>query len=471
MKYLAILRDSLREALDSKVLYVMIGLSVLVVLFFASMSFTPLPADKGLESMVAQFPSISPFSTGFAPRFSVKYSVEDVEQLNDARPWAGQYRFKLVATNQQREGFRIQVLVWCLRTKTPILDDGGEAEKQFQKLREDVEKLPPDEREDYIEKQRKDMVQKVARKTVGPEQIEKFVKAQFSDHGSFVATKVTPKETTDSEMKLEVEAHGSPDNFSVWPHSQGLFFGAIGGDGERGSPPGYLVYLTQDWVLGRIGASVAMLIATVITAFFIPNMLQKGTIDLLLVKPVHRGTLLLFKYLGGLSFMFLITTFVVLGTWLAIGLRSNLWGSRFLLLVPILTFQFAIFYAVSTLFAVLTRSIIVSIVMTCLTWLVLFVVGVFLYSPVKPEEKLARPRSTFAKTMDVVHYVLPRYTDIVSLSGKEIIRDTLPESNFLRKGVEQSASVYSWPESLLVSSAFIALMLGLSCWWFATRDY
>ena len=37
MKYIAILRDSFREALDSKVLYVTFGLSGLMVLFVASL--------------------------------------------------------------------------------------------------------------------------------------------------------------------------------------------------------------------------------------------------------------------------------------------------------------------------------------------------------------------------------------------------------------------------------------------------
>jgi ABC-type transport system involved in multi-copper enzyme maturation permease subunit len=200
-------------------------------------------------------------------------------------------------------------------------------------------------------------------------------------------------------------------------------------------------------------------------------MLRKGTVDLLIVKPVNRVSILIYKYLGGLTFMLLITGIVVLGSWLAIGLRSGIWGWRFLLLIPILTFQFGIFYSVSTLFAVLTRSTIVSIMMTALTWVILFVVGVFLYRPVNPEDRIKSEPTTWSRSMEVVHYVLPRYTDIVSLSGKEIVSDSLPESNFLRKQVELSASHYNWPEALIVSSVFIALMLGISCLWFSTRDY
>src|SRR5205823_1576448 len=75
------------------------------------------------------------------------------------------------------------------------------------------------------------------------------------------------------------------------------------------------------------------------------------------------------------SFMVLNTAFVVLGIWLIVGLRSGLWGTGFLLSIPILTFEFAVYYAVSTLFAVLTRSPIVAILVTCAVWLLLFLAG------------------------------------------------------------------------------------------------
>jgi ABC-type transport system involved in multi-copper enzyme maturation permease subunit len=86
-------------------------------------------------------------------------------------------------------------------------------------------------------------------------------------------------------------------------------------------------------------------------------MLQKGTIDLLLVKPIGRPMLLTYKFVGGLTFMFLNTVFVIAGIWLILGFRTGLWVPTFLLAIPVLTFQFAIFYCVSVLFGVLTRSL------------------------------------------------------------------------------------------------------------------
>src|ERR1051325_649325 len=52
MKHLSILKDSIREALDSKVLYVMVGISTLVILFVATMSFEPLSAEQTMKQIV-----------------------------------------------------------------------------------------------------------------------------------------------------------------------------------------------------------------------------------------------------------------------------------------------------------------------------------------------------------------------------------------------------------------------------------
>ena len=55
-------------------------------------------------------------------------------------------------------------------------------------------------------------------------------------------------------------------------------------------------------------------------------MLRKGTVDMLVVKPIHRVALLLYKYIGGLTFIFLNTVVAIGGVWLALGLRSGIWA-------------------------------------------------------------------------------------------------------------------------------------------------
>src|SRR5262249_22644763 len=151
-----------------------------------------------------------------------------------------------------------------------------------------------------------------------------------------------------------VESRARPETFRTWPHTLTYLFGAIPTQSE--TPIGTLVYSVEESLVGSVGAGITMLLSAIITAFFIPNMLRKGTIDLLLSKPIHRTVLLVYKFIGGLSFMFLNTVIIVVGIWVVLGLRSGIWAPGFLLIIFILTFEFAIFYSVSTLFGVLTRS-------------------------------------------------------------------------------------------------------------------
>src|SRR5437660_489861 len=46
MKYLAILKDSFREAIDTKVFYVMVGMSLLLTFLAMMLSFKPEPGDN-----------------------------------------------------------------------------------------------------------------------------------------------------------------------------------------------------------------------------------------------------------------------------------------------------------------------------------------------------------------------------------------------------------------------------------------
>src|SRR5262249_35344464 len=88
-------------------------------------------------------------------------------------------------------------------------------------------------------------------------------------------------EEVDGEVhKFAVTVVSRDGTYNVWPHKASLLFGTIPlGSSEK---PGQLVYRVISWGVGFFGASIILLLSCIITAFFIPNMLRKGTIDLLL---------------------------------------------------------------------------------------------------------------------------------------------------------------------------------------------
>ena len=124
-------------------------------------------------------------------------------------------------------------------------------------------------------------------------------------------------------------------------------------------------------LVGYLGMFVALLV----TASMVPQMLEAGAVDLQLSKPVSRSLLLLSKFAGGCAFILLNTSFLVVGLWLIAGCRFGVWNSGLLWTIPVFVFVFAIFYSVSTLAAVLWKNAVVSIVVSVAFWAVCFSVG------------------------------------------------------------------------------------------------
>ena len=122
----------------------------------------------------------------------------------------------------------------------------------------------------------------------------------------------------------------------------------------------------MNFFVGVVGIFAALLV----TASIIPHTFEQGAIDLLLSKPVSRSLVFLTKYLGGCMFTLINATYMIGGLWLISGLRLGVWNGRLLLCVPLLLFLFAIYYAVSALAGALWKNAIVAVVMSILFYLV-----------------------------------------------------------------------------------------------------
>jgi ABC-type transport system involved in multi-copper enzyme maturation permease subunit len=87
--------------------------------------------------------------------------------------------------------------------------------------------------------------------------------------------------------------------------------------------------LIVNWLCGNIG----MVFCVAATAFFVPRMLERGSADMLLSKPISRATLLLARYLSGILFVAILTSCLVLGMYLGFLTVSGyhdpgvLWGA------------------------------------------------------------------------------------------------------------------------------------------------
>ncbi|MFZ0456584.1 MAG: hypothetical protein WAM24_22735 [Ignavibacteriaceae bacterium] len=103
-------------------------------------------------------------------------------------------------------------------------------------------------------------------------------------------------------------------------------------------------------------ANLGLLLAIFSSASFVPVMLEKGNIDLLLSKPISRAQLLWGKYFGGILVVLINIAFLIFGIWFIISLKFSYWNFAVLWSVLLITFAFAALNAVIVLFGVMTKS-------------------------------------------------------------------------------------------------------------------
>ena len=426
MKFLAILRDSFREALDNKVMYVTLSLSALLILFVGSITFRPLTMRQSVEGLADQLNTIFRLQAHGA---DIRCEIADYREANpEAHPWETDPSFTFVLR------FPDAVTATLASTQKSTIKQALPALFWWSK---DLE--------------------------------------------------VKDGRSSGNAVRLAVRSRGTViTDLRGWTHEPALFFGAIPLTWFRNSL-NYSVYWIENRLVNTIGGWVAVLLGIIVTASFLPHMLQKGAVDLLLAKPIDRPRLLVFKYVGGLTFLFVNAAVVIFGVWLMLGLRTNIWAPGFLLTTFVITFFFAILYAVSVLFAVLTRSTVVCILLALIGWFGLWLTG-FLQENINPPRVAAPGREVHVRSasdssssgwdvprwvaaaVNIAHTVLPRTSDLNTLTTRLLSRELLTEPERRQQGLE-SEHPFSWGESLGISAAFIALMLGLACWRFITRDF
>src|SRR5215472_3319829 len=100
MKYLAMLKDSLRETIDSKVFIVVLAISALFIGIMATLSLTPNPPQTGLEKLVEKIsdgaqevdmPVVGRMKA--TPSFTQYTLLEFQGPENASRPWEAEYHF------------------------------------------------------------------------------------------------------------------------------------------------------------------------------------------------------------------------------------------------------------------------------------------------------------------------------------------------------------------------------------------
>jgi ABC-type transport system involved in multi-copper enzyme maturation permease subunit len=229
------------------------------------------------------------------------------------------------------------------------------------------------------------------------------------------------------------------------------------------------VHHLQLLLAGGVADTLGLFLTLIFTAGFLPTFLEPSAVSVLLAKPVPRWSLLTGKYLGVLAFVLFHATVFVGGTWLALGLRTNIWDASYLLCIPLLLLNFAVFYSFSTFLAVATRSTVAcvlgSILFFSMCWGLNYGRDML---ALQPDMDAVTP--ALRGLMETGYWMLPKPAD-----QSLMLFDSLQAGNYFPPvpyhAIKNVPDAFL-PEMVVLSSlGFALVMLIASAWQFRTMDY
>lgn len=436
MNYLAILRDSLRETLDRKSLYVVLVIAVLVIVVCASFGFRELDAEGSLRHVASQFNQVQggrhmhrTFQT-----FDVQFDVSNVRE-GERASGHGPAEYDFILTAKPVKQFHRAVQTW----------NAQETGKGVEEFTADTVPDP------------------------GPDLEMKYLRARFREQMmGRVEIEARPGGTDGRSYQVHLRASSRAQLEGAYEIS--VLFGAWKGRLEISLA--FFLTLVEIGVADHIAGFWGVILAIIFTAGFVPGMLQKGTLDLLLAKPVSRPLVLLTKYAGGLFYALIPALALIGGCWLVISFRSGFWNFGFLSSIGVLVVIFAVLYAFTVLTGVLFRSTIASVLLTIGLWFFSWAVTSG-YMILKTPQFEGKVPAAITTTLGVVRHGLPRTTEWGQVASYLTMKGNLgPEMEAMREDQErQGFHGPEWLSLIASSAAFIVVMLGLACWRFSRRDY
>ncbi len=185
------------------------------------------------------------------------------------------------------------------------------------------------------------------------------------------------------------------------------------------------------------------------TASVLPTVLEKGTIDLYLSKPISRSMLLFGKVLGSVLVIAANIAMFMGGAWVILSLRLGFWNTGFLAAAPTILFSFVTLYAIVVLFNVVTRKGTLGIIIT-------YVHFIALSGVLANREKIAiiSDNAVMKSLAAGLYYILPQTFEINGMATMFIAQQP----------------VASWTP-MITSAALAAVTFGLAGWLFNRKEF
>jgi ABC-2 type transport system permease protein len=204
------------------------------------------------------------------------------------------------------------------------------------------------------------------------------------------------------------------------------------------------------------GVPMFMLVASmlIITSSFVPDMLKKGHIDLLLSKPISRTKIVFGHFFAATLLVLFSFTFLLGSIWILISAKTGYWNVTFLYSIFWFTLIFAVLYSSVILFGLLSRSNVLTLIINMLlffpTTFLLYLANTYFQS----DQKGIVFGPVAEALIKFFYQILPKAWDLQDISVLY---------------VTQKPVLDSMP--IITSLLFMCVMLSLSIWYFNKKDY
>jgi ABC-type transport system involved in multi-copper enzyme maturation permease subunit len=200
-------------------------------------------------------------------------------------------------------------------------------------------------------------------------------------------------------------------------------------------------------------SSAILLLGLFATAGLLPSLLEKGTAEIFLSKPIGRPTLFAARCAGAVGGVFLNILYFIVGAWTVIGVNTGVWHTGFLVSSLLTAYIFICFFSIPAFFGIVSQS-------TGLAVMLGFALQLFSGALEMRETVMFRlwDNVVYHRFLDVLYYLTPQLS-AMSKNAATLI-GTLPR---------QSASFDIMPfvYSAFSSSLFCAASIRI----FMKKDY
>jgi len=194
------------------------------------------------------------------------------------------------------------------------------------------------------------------------------------------------------------------------------------------------------------------------TAGLIPSMLEKGTVELYLSKPISRTQLFLSRSLGACAGIAANLLYFAIGIWLVFGLKVAVWHWGFLLAILMAVLVFIFYFSIVAFTALVARGSGFAIMLA-------FIYSFFAGALEMREVGLYRlwDNVVYHRVLDALYYCTPQLTGMMNSANRLIAE--LPMSPLLHTPNEFTIMPFVY--SFLSASAFYAA----GAYYFSRQDY